>query len=385
MGKIIPFSCPTIGEKEIQGVIECLKGGWLTTGPKVRELEDKFKKEKGVRHAIAVNSCTAALHLALTALNIPKGSEVITTINTFAATANTIIEAGYRPVFVDIDYDTMNMDIDKIVSRITPRTRAIIPVHIAGHAIDMEKIRRIADRYNLYIIQDAAHLVEGVCHGRPLEYYGDMVAYSFYATKSITTGEGGMLTLNDDRLADGVRVNLLHGMSRDAWKRYRVGGSYKYDIISPGFKYNMPDVLAALGVVQFDRMYEFLERRRYIAGLYLEGLSDLGDFIECPVELGYTRHAYHLFIIKLRLENLHIDRDTFIKFLNVRGISTSVHFIPFFHFTYYKQNFNLNPGDFPIANRVFNRIISLPLYPMLQDSDVSYIIDTIREIIKENC
>ncbi|MDD2714302.1 MAG: DegT/DnrJ/EryC1/StrS family aminotransferase [Candidatus Wallbacteria bacterium] len=379
----LPFSLPTIGEREIVEVVDSLKSGWITTGPKVRRFEQNFAELKKVRHAIALNSCTAALHMGLHALSLPEGSEVITTVNTFAATANVIVQTGCRPVLCDIEHDTMNLSIPDLKRKITSRTRAVIPVHLAGHPIDLDPIRSLCDRHKLHLIQDAAHAVDSLYRDKLLEEYGDMVCYSFYATKAITTAEGGMLTTGQDELAEKIRINALHGMSKDAWKRYQKGGSYAYDIVTPGFKYNLTDIQASLGLVQLSRMPEFLEARRTLANAYHNAFSDLSDFLEVPTERNYAFHAFHLYIIRLKLDHLNCSRDQFIEHLSKLNIGTSVHFIPLHLHSYYKNTYNLKPEDFPVATSVFQSMLSIPLYPKMDLEDVLYVAEAVRDGINK--
>lgn len=378
----LPFSLPTIGDDEIREVVAALKSNWITTGPRTKRFEEEFAALKGCTHAIALNSCTAALHLALNALDLSPGDEVLTTVNTFAATANVMLQVGAKPVFCDIETDTMNMDLTDAETRITSRTRAIVPVHLAGHPVDLDAACRLAKKHGLRMIQDAAHAADATYQGGGLDAYGDMTCYSFYATKVITTAEGGLLTTSTDSLAESVRMFSLHGMSRDAWKRYQKGGSWQYDILAPGFKYNMADINAALGLIQLKRMPEFLAIRRSQAAAYQELLSDLADFVALPVERPYAGHSYHLYIIQLELDNLTCSRDEFIEFLTEKGIGTSVHFIPFFHFTFYREKFGLREQDFPTASSVFKRVVSLPLYPLLKQSDMERVSEAVHEAVR---
>lgn len=379
----LPYALPLIEDDDIQEVVETLKSGWVAKGPRTIELEKRFAELVGAKHAIAMNSATASLHIALVSQGIKAGDEVITTPMTFAASANTIIHTGATPVFVDIDPETFCIDASKIEEKITERTKAIVPVHYTGHACDMDKIREIAKKYNLFVSEDAAHAIDTKYKGNLIGKLGDCASFSFYATKNICTGEGGMLTTNDDSIAEKARVLSTHGMSKAAWNRYGKGGSWRYDIEYPGYKYNMFDIQAAMGLRQMDKLDAMQERRKYIAQVYNEAFSKYEQLI-IPKVASYTDHSWHLYVLQLDLNKLTIDRDEFIELMNEENIGTSVHFIPVHLMSYYKENYGYKNGDFPVTESYFDRIISLPLYPKMSNDDVADVIDAVTKIIKKH-
>ena len=325
--QFLPFHVPDIGDDEIQSVVETLRSGWLTTGPKVRQFEADFANFVGCQHAVAVNSGTAALHLALDAVGIKDGDEVIVPTMTFTATAEVVLYFKAMPVLVDCETDTLNIDPDQIESKITSKTRAIIPVHIAGQPCDMDRILQIARRYNLKVIEDAAHALPALSRGKMVGTIGDITCFSFYATKTITTGEGGMATTGSPEWAERMRIMSLHGISKDAWKRYSNEGSWYYEVHSPGYKYNLTDIAAAIGIEQLKKCERFWHARRRIAARYDEAFADLPE-LQRPTPASDVQHAWHLYVIQLKLERLRIDRNQFIEALKAKGIGTSVHFIP---------------------------------------------------------
>jgi len=374
--KFLPYFQPSIYEAEIDEVVNTLNSGWLTMGPKTAEFEGAIAEYTGAKHAIAVNSCTAALHLSLIALGIGKGDEVITTPFTFAATGNVIIHTGAKPVFVDIDRATYNIDPEKMERAITKRTKAIMPVHYAGQACDMGAIKRIAEKHNLFIIEDAAHAIGAEYEGKKIGTLGDATCFSFYVTKNITTGEGGAITTDNDKLADKLRILRLHGISRDAWKRYTSAGDWYYEIEECGWKYNMTDVQAALGIQQIKRLDEFIAIRREYAQIYTEELGKIGGVIT-PHEMKNATHVYHLYPILLR----SYDRKKFIEELKERNIGCSVHFIPLHLHPFYRRTFKFKKGDFPNSEWVYEREVSLPLYPKMTKRDLRYVINTVADVI----
>jgi UDP-4-amino-4,6-dideoxy-N-acetyl-beta-L-altrosamine transaminase len=383
----LPFSAPSIGEAEIAAVVDTLRSGWLTTGPRVRQFEEEFASYVGAKHAVAVNSCTAALHLALEAVGVTRDDEVITSPMTFAATAEVIRYFGARPVFVDIDPATLNLDPSQLEAtlRRSRRARAIIPVHMGGLACDMDPIITIAREHGLKVIEDAAHALPCRYKGRMIGTIGDVTCFSFYSTKTITTGEGGMATTDDESLAERMRLMSLHGISKSAWTRYEAGGSWHYEILAPGFKYNMTDVAAALGLAQLARAEEFLARRKQIAARYTAAFRALTDFVEPPpVAPPDGAHAWHLYVIRLKLERLRIDRDEFIARLQTAKVGVSVHFIPIHMHPYYRDTYGHRPEDFPSALGTYRRIISLPIYPGMTDADVDSVADAVGEICRRS-
>jgi dTDP-4-amino-4,6-dideoxygalactose transaminase len=380
--EFIPFHRPVIDEDEIQSVVETLRSGWLTTGPKVKRFEEDFVKYLGCKHAVAVNSGTAALHLALDAVGIKEGDEVIVPTMTFAATAEVVLYLKAKPVFVDCQPDTLNLDPSRLEAAITSSTRAMIPVHIGGRPCEMDQIVAIAKKHDLRVIEDAAHALPALYNGHKIGTIGDITCFSFYATKTITTGEGGMATTENSEWAEQMRIMSLHGISHDAWKRYTKEGSWYYEILSPGFKYNLTDIGAAIGIEQLKKCDEFWEARQRIATIYEKAFADLQE-IQLPTCPNDLQHAWHLFIIQLNLERLKINRNQFIEALRQKQIGTSVHFIPLHLHPFYRDRFGYKPEDFPNANAVFDRIISLPIYPKMTEGNVRDVIVAVRQIVQE--
>lgn len=373
----IPFHVPSIGEEEIAEVVEVLRSGWLTTGPRVRQFEEAFAAHVGARHAIAVNSGTAALHLALEAVGIGPGDEVILPTYTFAATGEVVTYQGARPVLADCRPDTFNIDATTIEPLITAKTKAIMPVHIAGQPCDMDPVTELASAYRLHVIEDAAHALPAGYKGKMIGAIGDLTAFSFYATKPITTGEGGMVTTTRDDYAARMKQMSLHGLSDDAWNRYTDKGHWYYEILDFGFKYNLTDLAAALGIQQLRRSDDFYKRRREIARMYSEGFSDL-ETCAIPHEADYGTHAWHLYILQLNPAAVTGGRNEVIRSLGKQGIGTSVHFIPLHLHPVYRKRFGYRHGAFPIAERIFERAISLPIYPGMTDADVGRVIESVR-------
>ena len=375
-----PFR-PMIGEEEIREVIDTLNSDWITTGPKTHKFEELFREYIGCKHAIALNSCTAGLHLSLIAFEISEGDEVITTPFTFTATVNVIIHQGAKPVFVDIERDTYNIDPEKVENVISDKTKAIIPVHYAGHPCEMDKIIKIAREYNLIVIEDAAHALGASYKGKKIGNIGDVTSFSFYATKNITTGEGGMVTTNNNEIAEKIRLYRLHGISKDAWKRYSSEGSWYYEVIYPGYKYNMTDIQAAIGIHQLKKLKQMQKRREEIAKMYNEVFEDLPEIIT-PTVRKHVCHAWHLYPILLNTKLLRIGRNKFIEALKAENIGVSVHFIPIHLHTYYRNRFGFKKGDFPNAEYVYEREISLPIYPKMTDKDVEDVINAVKKIVE---
>jgi dTDP-4-amino-4,6-dideoxygalactose transaminase len=379
----LPFHVPDIAEDEIQAVVETLRSGWLTTGSKVREFEEAFAGYIGCRHAVAVNSGTAALHLALDAVGVNEGDEVIIPTMTFAATAEVVLYFKAKPVLVDCQPDTLNIDPDQIEKALTAKTKAIIPVHIGGQPCDMERILEIARIHNLAVVEDAAHALPARYRGEMIGTVGDITCFSFYATKTITTGEGGMATTENPEWAERMRIMSLHGISRDAWKRYTAEGSWYYEILYPGFKYNLTDVAAALGVQQLRKADRFWELRQRCARLYNAGFKDVPE-ITVPYVQPDVQHAWHLYVIQLNLEQLGASRNAFIELLKRENIGTSVHFIPLHLHPYYRDTFGYRPEDFPNASSVFERIVSLPIYPKMTDGDIQRVIESVKMLVRRH-
>lgn len=381
--EFLPFARPDIDEDEIREVTDTLRSGWMTTGPKTRQFEAAFASAVGAKHAIAVNSCTAALHLALEAAHVERGDEVITTPYTFAASAEVIRYFDAKPVLVDIDPLTFNIRPDLIEAAVTPRTKAIIPVHMAGVSADLDPIIDVARRHELAVIEDAAHSFPTRYKGRTIGSVGDFTCFSFYATKTIATGEGGMITTDDDAHADRCRVMSLHGISKDAWKRYTAEGSWYYEIVAPGFKYNLTDIAAALGLAQLRKAERMWKRREAIARRYDEALSAI-DALQIPSTPEYSTHAWHLYMLRLNLDRLTIDRAAFVEELKRRQIGVSVHFIPLHVHPYYRELYGYQPNDFPAAYGEYMREISLPIYSKMTDEDVDRVIEAVTDIAVSN-
>ncbi|HZY59007.1 MAG TPA: DegT/DnrJ/EryC1/StrS aminotransferase family protein [Candidatus Binataceae bacterium] len=375
----LPFHVPEISEEDIAAVAGALRSGWVTAGPQVKDFEAQFVRYTGAEHAIAVNSGTAALHLALEAAGIKASDEVLVPAMTFAATAEVVVQLGARPVLVDCTPDTLNIDPAAIERAVTPRTRAIIPVHFAGHPCDMDAIMQIAAARRLTVVEDAAHALPARWRGRMVGTIGDLTCFSFYATKTITTGEGGMITTANPDWAERMRIMSLHGISKDAWKRYTAEGSWRYEIIAPGYKYNLTDIAAALGISQLARCEDFLRARLRCKRRYDEGFAGVSA-IKTPVSVGDIEHAWHLYVIKLDLEQLRIDRDQVIALLKDRNIGVAVHFIPLHMHPYYRDTYGYTPADFPCASAAFERIISLPIYPRLSDADIEEVVSAVIDI-----
>jgi dTDP-4-amino-4,6-dideoxygalactose transaminase len=375
----LPFAPPSIGEEEIAEVVDTLRSGWITTGPKTKRFETEFAAYLGAPGALAVNSCTAALHTALVTLGVGPGDEVITTPLTFAASVNVIEHVGARPVLVDVEPDTLNISPVGVAAAVTPRTRALIPVHYAGHPAELDPLLELAAKHGLAVVEDAAHAVPARYRGRRIGAGTNPVAFSFYATKNLTTGEGGMLTGDPEFLAR-ARTISLHGMSRDGWKRYEKGGSWFYEVLFPGFKYNMTDIQAALGLWQLRKLERFQARRREVVAAYDAAFGD-DPALEIPVTRAHVEHAWHLYVLRLHPEALRIDRDRFIEELKARNIGTSVHFIPIHVHPYYRTRYGYAPEDFPVAHGNFERMVSLPLSPRLGERDVTDVIDAVRDVV----
>jgi dTDP-4-amino-4,6-dideoxygalactose transaminase len=377
--RFLPFHTPLIEQEDVDAVAEVVKSGWLTSGPKVEEFEKGFARYLGARHAVAVNSCTAALHLALEAIGLSEGDEVLLPTLTFTATAEVVTYSRAKPVLVDSEPCYFNLDCDQLERHITRRTRAIIPVHLAGHPCEMSHILEFARQRSLHVIEDAAHAFPAKYHDRFVGTLSPLTAFSFYATKTLTTGEGGMVTTDDDAFASRIRTMRLHGMSRDAWKRYSSEGTWRYEVIEAGYKYNLTDMQAALGLAQLAKTERMLQKRAQIAQFYTQGLKDCAAFC-LPRISPSVQHAWHLYVILVRPENLTISRDQLIEELRHRGIGTAVHFIPLHLHSYYQRNWGYCNGQFPVAERYFNRCLSLPLYPAMTQEDAERVVDSLHDI-----
>jgi dTDP-4-amino-4,6-dideoxygalactose transaminase len=376
----LPYHQPLLDEADEQAVLETLRSGWLTTGPKAKRFEQELATYVGADHCVAVNSCTAALHLALEAANVGPGDEVITSPITFASTANVIVHRGAVPVFVDVEPDTLNIDASRIEAAITPRTRAIIPVDFAGHPCDLDTIMAIARRHRLVVIEDAAHAIGAAYRGRRVGGVADMTAFSFYATKNITSGEGGALTTSNAEWAERATIMSLHGISRDAWKRYGAGGYEHWDIIGPGYKYNMPDVAAALVLSQFTKLEAFRERRAVLKARMDAALHRLPE-LAFPGERPDIVHAYHLYPIMVRPQRFSVDRDVVMRAIQKENVGVGVHFRAVHLHPYYAETFGFRPGLLPHAEAYSESTISLPLYPRMTEADVDDVIEAVQKVV----
>lgn len=382
----IPFHIPSVGDEEIQEVEATLRSGWLTTGPRALQFEQEFGAYVGCPNAVAVSSCTAGLHVALAALGLGRGDEVITTPLTFCSTVHTILQVNAKPVLADVGPDG-NIDPEEIAKAITSRTRAIVAVHLAGLPCDMSAIWDLARRHGLFVIEDAAHAAGSRYHDDPIGTAApegsaegsDAVVFSFYATKNMTTGEGGMITTPRESLAARMRVLSLHGMSRDAWNRYTESGRWYYEVVDTGFKYNLTDIQAALGIHQLRKLESFIETRTRYAQIYNRAFAGL-EQVEVPLGNPRTRHSWHLYILRLNLDQLSISRDDFIEELRRRGVGTSVHFIPIPLHPYFAR-LSLGERPCPRALSLYSRSVSLPLYPAMTEEQVHYVADCVTEIL----
>ncbi len=402
----LPFALPDIDQTDIDQVVDTLKSGWITTGPKTREFESRFAKMVGAKHAVALNSCTAAMHLALEAINLKPDDEVIMSPYTFAATAEVVRYFDATPVLVDVFPTDLNIDTSKIEDAITENTKAIMPIHIAGQSADLETVYAIAEQHGLAVIEDAAHAFPTMYQGKMIGSYQrenvrSATCFSFYATKTLTTAEGGMLCTDDDEIAARCRIMAIHGISKDAFKRYTSEGSWYYEVVAPGFKYNMTDVASSMGLSQLEKAETMRAKRWKIAKTYTELLSDLPQLTlpscanethccnHCdsksacskPSECG---HAWHLYMLRLNLDSLKLDRAEFIQALREHNIGASVHFIPLHVHPYYRDKYGYKPEDFPVAYHEYCREISLPIYTTMSQEDVHDVVNAVRDIILNN-
>lgn len=375
------FGAPLIEEQEIEEVVGCMRRRWLGTGPKVNEFEEDFKAFKGSKYAIALNSCTAALHLSLLASGIGPGDEVITTVMTFCATINTIIHCGATPVFVDCDRHTMNILPEDIEKNITKKTKAIIPVHFAGRSCDMTRIMDIAHTHNLLVIEDCAHAIETEYHDQKAGRFGHVGCFSFYVTKNVITGEGGMVITDDDRLAEKIKILGLHGLSKDAWQRFSDEGFKHYQVIHAGYKYNMMDMQAAMGIHQLKRVDKNWEKRKKVRKKYDEAFKGLPCIVPVEPEPD-TKHAFHLYTPLIDIDQIGKNRDWVLNALTAENIGVGVHYVPVHLHPFYQQTLGCREGDFPNAEWVGERTISLPLSAALNERDISDVITAVRKVLK---
>ena len=373
----VPFHRAPVGEDEVAAVAEVIRSGWMTMGPKTFEFEQRFAEYVKASNAIAVATGTAALHLALEAAGVCAGHEVLLPTTTFTATAEAVTYLRARPVLVDIDPISMNLDPEDTARRITPRTRAIIPVHLGGQPCDMQEILELARARNIRVIEDAAHALPSEYRGKRIGQIGDFTCFSFYATKTLTTGEGGMVTTENSAAAERIRLMRLHGIERDAWKRYRADGSWRYEVHEAGFKYNLTDFQSAIGLVQLAKCDAMREARQTIALRYNSAFSSMPELVVPEIRSDRTT-SWHLYILRLRLDHLQIDRDSFIRELQSRGVSCSVHFIPLHLHPYYQRENGYRTGDFPCAEQEYNRCLSLPIFPGMTEDEIQHVIGAVR-------
>ncbi len=383
--KYLYFHRPSFGKEEENEIIQTLRSGWVTTGERTKRFEHDFAEYIGAKYAVGLNSCTAGLHLALICAGVGQGDEVITSPLTFASTANVIAHVGATPVFVDVQPDTLNMDASEIEKKISPKTKAVIPVHFLGQPCDMDDINAVAVKYGITVIEDAAHALETVYKGRKIGAISKFTSFSFYATKNITTGEGGMITTDDQQAEEKLRVLSLHGISRDAWKRYSESGYKHWEILYPGFKYNMFDIQAAIGIHQLKKVDRFWQNRKSIVEKYNNAFSneDAIEPVYQKIKHKGDRNAYHLYVIRLNRHVLTIDRDELLNRIQQRGIGVGVHFRAVHLSPYYANKYGFKKGMLPVAEDNADRVLSLPLYPSLSDTDQDYIIGSVQDILKK--
>lgn len=380
-GTFLPFALPQLGAEEEQEVLDCLRSGWITTGPRTKRFEAHLAEYTGAPEVVAVNSCTAALHLALVAAGVGPGDEVITSPITWPSTANVIVHTGATPVFADIERDTFNIDVDRVAEKVTDRTKAIIPVHMAGQPVDLAGIQRVAEQHRLVVIEDAAHALGAEYQGKRLGSISRFTCFSFYPIKNMTTGEGGAIALKDPADAEMVRMMALHGITKDAWNRYTASGSIHWECVAPGFKYNMPDLSAAIGIHQLAKLDDFIRTRQRYARLYRQAFLDVPELIQ-PQVVDDVKHAHHLYIVMIRPEMLSVTRDEFVEALKAENVGTGIHFRSLHLQPYYRDRFGFTDDDFPNAAFTSNRIISLPLYPKMSELDVLQVANTVKKLVK---
>jgi dTDP-4-amino-4,6-dideoxygalactose transaminase len=376
----IPFYVPSLGAEEIAQLTSVIESTWVTSGPKVSEFERTFADFTGAPAALALHSCTAALHLSLVGHGIGPGDEVIVPAMTFCSTANVIIHAGASPVIVDVEPEYLSMDPEKLEAAITPRTRAVILVHYAGIPADLAAIRRICESNNLLLIEDAAHAFPAEHEGETIGSAGNPAAFSFYSTKNITTGEGGMLC-GEEEFIDRARQLALHGLSKAAWKRYQQGGDWRYDVLEPGFKYNMTEMQAAIGLAQLAKVEDLQQKRSEIAAAYDAAFSNLPGVKLLSTRPG-SASSHHLYVLRIDPETAAITRDQFIEKMREAGIATSVHFIPLHKLSFYREHLDLRAADLPQASKAFQQIVSLPLYPAMQENQIEWVVENVQKVLK---
>ena len=381
--EFLPFSRPSISRAAIDEVVSCLESGWITTGPRVQQFTANLQQYLGAPFVLPISSATAGLHIALLAMDLKPGDEVITTPLTFAATLNVIVLAGAKPVLIDIDPRTRNMDLDLLEDAITDKTRVIMPVHFAGLPVDLDYLYELADKYGIRILEDAAHAIGTEYKGQKIGSLGDTQVFSFHPNKNITTGEGGCITTHDEALAKKMGLLRFHGMDREAWNRFGKSGSQDYEIVLPGFKYNMMDIQAALGLHQLKELDQFIERRTALVHRYQEVLSDWPQWTLPSEPSFFHRHAWHLFTPLINEDAADMNRDEFMLRMKEKNVGTGLHYHAAHLYPYYRETFGFKPGDFPHAEDVCERIVSLPLFPGLTDADHDRVIDVMYSVFYE--
>ena len=377
----IPFHFASVGEEEAQAAADVIRSGWLTMGLKTIEFEERFAQYVGAKHAVGVSSCTAGLHLALDAIGLKPGDEVLVPTTTFTATAEVVAYFNAKPVLVDVDAESLCIDPADAERRITAKTRAIIPVHLAGQPCDMDAIEEMARHHGLHVIEDAAHALPASYHGVRVGTISELTAFSFYATKTLTTGEGGMITTDNADFAARMRMMRLHGISRDAWKRYSGEGSWYYEVLDGGYKYNLTDIQSAIGTVQLRKCDQMHAARERIAAHYTKEFAK-EKALQVPTVCNNCESAWHLYVLRLNLEEVTLTRSEMIEKLRERGIGTSVHFIPLHMHPYYRRTFGYRAEDFPVASAQYERYLSLPIFPGMSSSQVDYVIERVIEIVR---
>ncbi len=380
--EFLPFSRPSISREAIAEVVACLESGWITTGPRVKKFEEDLKRYFNAPHALALSSATAGLHLALLALELKPGDEVITTPMTFAATLNTIVLTGGKPVLVDVEPDTYNMDVTRLAKAITKRTRAIMPVHFAGLPVDLDPLYELANKHGLRVIEDAAHAIGTEYKGKRIGAFGDTQVFSFHPNKNMTTGEGGCVVTRDDKLAGKIALLRFHGMDREAWNRFGKTGSQHYEIVTPGYKYNMMDIQAALGLHQLPALDGFIKRRTELALRYQKIFTDWPQWTRPGTPAFAHRHAWHLYAPLINPAAAGMDRDAFMQGMKERNIGTGLHYRAVHLYPYYRERYGFKPGDFPNAESIGERIVSLPLFPGLSDADQDRAVAAMADLFK---
>ena len=382
--KMLLFGAPYFGDEEIAEVVDTIKSGWVSTGPKTKKFEDEFAAYVGAKYAIALNSCTAGLHLSMVVLGVGPGDEVIVPPLTFGATANVVEHVGAKPVFADIDPTTLCIDPQQIEKAITPRTKVIVPVHYGGMPCAMDEIRAIADAHRLKVVEDAAHAIGAKYKGRTIGTLSPLTNFSFYANKNLSTAEGGMVTTDDAALEEKLRVYHLHGLSRDAWKRYHTKEFSMSEVVVPGYKYNMTDLQASLGLHQLRKQEQFIARREELAAFYDEAFSEFDGVVRTAPRPhdGQSRHVLHLYVLLLDLARLKASRNQFISALLAENIGASMHFWPLHMHPYYREKYGYQPDDFPVARRVGESVLSLPLTPQMSERDAQDVVDAVRKVVE---